>query len=73
MIDQVYKVQDNDTQRALEHLHAQSVGVSFSKNEPTTKDVPSGKMVIYDNGSGTVRLYVRTGEDSVGYVTLTVV
>jgi hypothetical protein len=72
-VEQVYKVPDNDTQRALEHLHQQAVGVSYTKDEPTAEDVPAGKVVIYDNGSGTLRLYVKSGEKTVGYVTLTTI
>jgi hypothetical protein len=73
MIDQVYKVNDNETQRALEHLHSQSLGTAFTKTLPTDKDVPSGKVVIYDDGAGVVRLYVRTSEGNVGYVGLTTI
>lgn len=72
-IEQVYKSDDKTTQRALDHITKEAVGVSFTKTAPTSKEVPSGKVVVYDNGSGTVRIYVRTSEGNVGYANLTVI
>lgn len=77
MIEQVYRVAGNKEedastlQKALEHIHATAAGFAYLKEEPTAKTVPFGQVCVYDNGSGTKRLYVRTGEDSIGYVTLT--
>ena len=72
MIEQVYKAKDNDTQRALEHLHSQSVGVNYTTTAPTADEVPAGKVVVYDDGT-TRRMYVRTGKGDVGYISLTMI
>lgn len=69
-IEQVYKVQDTDTQKALEHLAGLAVGLQTTETEPDVKTVPFGVVVVYDDGT-TKRLYVRTGKDRIGYITLT--
>lgn len=75
MIEEVYRVSDTKDlatlQKALQHLHSQATNWSHTSEEPTAATVPFGTVVIYDNGSGTKRLYVRTGKDNVGYVALT--
>lgn len=38
---------------------------------PTAETVAEGEMVIYDDGSGTKRLYVKTAKGNLGYVNLT--
>lgn len=75
MIEEVYRVSDTKDlaaiQKTLQHLHSQATAWSYSDEEPTIKTVPFGAVVVYDNGAGTKRLYVRTGKDNVGYVSLT--
>ncbi len=73
MIDEISKVTDTkdiaSVQKALSSIHSQATGMVFSKDVPT--DVPSGKILIYDNGAGTKRVYFKTGLNNIGYITLT--
>ena len=50
---------------------SKAAGVSHTSTVPTVNSVPEGHLVIYDNGSGTKRLYVVTGKKNLGYITLT--
>ena len=79
-IDEVYQINTNSPdetptlKKALSSIAEQAVGSQYIDTlptDPSTIKVPAGKMVIYDNGSGTLRLYVKTGKGNVGYVTLT--
>lgn len=45
--------------------------VKHTSVEPSTDNVGEGQLVIYDNGSGTKRIYVVTGKKNLGYITLT--
>ena len=54
----------------LDRLIAESVGFVYVNSIPTSGSVPMGKLVVYVSGSA-MRLYIRTGQNSVGYVTLT--
>lgn len=73
MIEEVYKVADpldsSTVNKALQDLAGKAAGFSYAKKEPTAKTVPFGSVVVFDDGS-TKRLYIRTGEDRVGYITL---
>ena len=72
MIPELYKTtKDQATQKALEYLHKQAVPFKYTSVAPTTAHVPTGQIVIHDNGAGVKRLYVRTGKDNIGYITLT--
>ena len=72
MIPELYKTTgDLATQKALEYLHKQAVGFKYTTTVPTTAHVPTGAIVIHDDGNGTKRLYVRTGKDNIGYLPLT--
>lgn len=72
MIQEIYKTtKDVAVQKALEYLHKQSVPFKYTTTVPTTAHVPTGAIVVHDDGNGTKRLYVRTGKDNVGYITLT--
>lgn len=75
MIEQPYKINDTskpaEIQKAFEHIHSQAIKITMADDEPTADTVPAGVVVVYDNGSGTKRLYVRTGKNNIGYVTLT--
>ena len=43
----------------------------YTDTVPTAATTPQGKMVIYDDGAGTKRIYYKTGKDNLGYITLT--
>lgn len=57
--------------KALADIESQALGVIYTSTEPTISTTPLGKIVIYDNGAGTKRIYVRTGQNNLGYVALT--
>lgn len=69
-IEQVYKVKDSDTQKALEHIAGQAIALQTTDTQPILTTVPFGVVVIFDDGT-TKRLYVRTGKDRIGYIVLT--
>lgn len=75
MIDEVYKLsglKPEDApmlQQILGRIHTEAIGFEYTDTVPT--QVPFGKFVIYDDGAGTMRLYVKTGQQNIGYVTLT--
>lgn len=75
MIEQPYKISDtsksSEIQKAFEHLHSQAIKITLADDVPTTDTVPSGVVVVYDDGAGTKRLYVRTGKNNIGYINLT--
>lgn len=48
-----------------------AAGVTHTSVVPTVETVSEGQLVIYDNGSGTKRIYVVTGKKNLGYITLT--
>lgn len=50
---------------------ANAAGVQHTSTLPTVETVSEGRLVIYDNGSGTKRIYVVTGKKNLGYITLT--
>lgn len=75
MIDQLTKVTKADDiktlQKVMDNIHNQATGLVFgSTTVVSTKMVPTGKLHIVDDGT-TLRIYVRTGKDSVGYLNLT--
>jgi hypothetical protein len=59
--------------RALDLVHRNAVGIIYVSAAPIAAEVPIGKLVIYDNGTDTRRIYVRTGSDGVGYTALTMI
>jgi hypothetical protein len=71
MIDELYNVpkQDPDLQKVLSYLHQESTGIEYTDAVPT--EIPFGKIVIYDDGAGTMRVYFRTGKNNIGYAALT--
>ena len=73
MITQLYKAPDApvSVQKALDYLHTNAVPITYTSTIPTAAHVPTGGIVIHDDGNGTKRLYVRTGQDNVGYISLT--
>ena len=62
---------DPTVTKIISEVAEKALGVIFTATEPTTSTVPQGKIVIYDNGAGTKRVYVRTGKGNIGYVALT--
>ncbi len=72
MIDKLDTVKDPETERVLSHIHTQAIGTVFTDTAPVAAKVPSGKLIIYDNGT-TREGYLRTGKDTVVKWTLTVV
>lgn len=57
------KIIGNIQERAIEFLYTSTL--------PTVDTVPNGKFVVYDDGAGTKRLYVKTGRGNLGFVNLT--
>lgn len=57
------KIIGNIQERAIEFLYTATL--------PTASTVPNGKLVIYDNGAGTKRIYLKTGKGNLGFVNLT--
>ena len=58
-------------QKIIGDISEQSEGTLYVDSEPSASNVPYGKKVIYDNGSGTKRIYWKTGRGNLGYITLT--
>ena len=76
MIDEVYKLSGENIdpsilQKILNNVHINSTGIEYTDSEPS--EVPFGKMVVYDDGDSTQRVYFKTGEGSIGYIALTMV
>jgi hypothetical protein len=76
MIDKIYqptsgndKIDMGALRKVIDNIHDQAAGFVYSSTIPT--DVPHGKILIYDNGAGTKRMYVKTGEGNLGWVGLT--
>jgi hypothetical protein len=55
----------------LSGIAKDAAGFQYAHQEPTASNVPHGKIVIYDDGSGTKRLYFKTGKNNLGYIALT--
>jgi hypothetical protein len=55
--------------KLFESISQQAVEFLYTDTVPTT--VPVGKFIIYDDGAGTKRLYVKTGKGNIGFVNLT--
>lgn len=73
LVTQVQKLDVNVLQRALSDIKTQAVGVLYASVEADAeKQADVGKIVIFDDGADR-RIYFKTGEGSVGYVTLTMV
>ena len=74
MIDQTAKITKSDDlktlQKVLDSVHKQATGLSFGNSTSVSVDmVPAGKIHVVDDKTN-IRLYIRTGQDSVGYITL---
>ena len=55
----------------LNTIARDGMGVSTTNILPTLATVQQGQAVIYDNGTGTKRIYVITHLGNLGYLTLT--
>ena len=55
----------------LDSLFVNAAGIKNTNVVPTTSTLGPGEIAIYDNGSGTKRVYVTTGKGNLGYVALT--
>lgn len=55
----------------LDDIRIQAMSVKHVKTVPTVSNVSEGQVVIYDDGAGTKRLYVVTGQGNLAYVNLT--
>ena len=68
-IDEVYKInslKEDETstlKKALSSIAEQAVGTQFTDSAPSK--VPVGKLVVYDDGAGTVGVSVKTGEGNI--------
>lgn len=58
-------------QKILDDNANKTEGTIYTKNVPTASDVPLGKKVIYDDGAGTKRIYWKTAQNNLGYISLT--
>lgn len=70
-IDKIDSVDDPHLEKILSDIHNKATGVLYTDTVPTAATTPQGKMVIYDDGAGTKRIYYKTGKDNLGYITLT--
>jgi hypothetical protein len=55
----------------FDSLYNNASGIRYVDKEPTAKNVGHNDLVIYDDGSGTKRLYLLTGKGNLSYLTLT--
>lgn len=55
----------------FEDIIRESIGIRYVSSIPADEDVGFGEFVILDDGTATRRIYVRTGQSSVRYWTLT--
>jgi hypothetical protein len=66
------KPEDHGTlTKILSDIHQQALGVIYTDTLPTIDSTPFGKLVVYDDGAGTKRMYLRTGKSNLAYVGLT--
>ena len=54
----------------LDSIRVQALSVKYTSTLPTVNSVAEGQIVVYDDGAGTMRLYVVTKEKNLGYVNL---
>lgn len=57
--------------KILTNIHQTAAGLIYTDTVPTLETTPMGKLVIYDNGTGTKRIYLKTGKNNLGYLSLT--
>lgn len=71
MINVPINVKDPELGAVFANLANNGAGVMHTSVMPTVKTCPEGTMVIYDDGAGTKRLYLKTAKKNLGYITLT--
>ena len=60
-------------QKILDSIQEKAVGIIYTDVAPAASTVPWGKIVIFDDGSSTRTLSIRTGKDAVFDVNLTAI
>ena len=58
-------------QKIFDQISNSGLSFRYSKNVPTSDTVQANEIVVYDDGAGDKRLYIKTGKDNVGFITLT--
>jgi len=58
-------------QKVLDGIRTNAVNIRYMNTVPTTANIRQGEIVVYDNGAGTKRIYVITGEKNLGFINLT--
>jgi len=55
----------------LDAIFNKALSIKSSSVLPTEDTVAEGEIVVYDDGAGTKRLYIKTAKKNLGYVNLT--
>ena len=55
----------------ISHICNKASTIKYTSKLPVITNVAEGEIVVYDNGSGTKRLYFVTGKKNLGYINLT--
>ncbi len=71
MINVPINIKDAELGAILGNIANNGAGVMHTSIVPTTATCPEGTMVIYDDGAGTKRLYMKTAKKNLGYIALT--
>jgi hypothetical protein len=69
MIPIPISIQDPKMRAIIDALSNNGMGVQHTDLVPTK--VEPGKMMVYDNGAGTKRIYLTTAKGNLSYLTLT--
>jgi len=65
-------IADNQaTNSTIQDIINTAAGWRYTDVLPTAGTVGWGEIVVYDDGAGTKRIYVRTGKNNIGFVGLT--
>ena len=70
MIDKIDSVEDPHLEGILTRVHNEAIGIIFTETTPVAATTPSGKLVIFDDGT-TQRVYIKTGKGTLKYWGLT--
>ncbi len=71
MINVPINVKDPELGAVLSSITNNGAGIMHTSVIPTAKTCPEGHVVIYDDGAGTKRLYLKTAKKNLGYIALT--
>lgn len=58
-------------QKILDEIRTNVPPLRYTDVMPTLSTVKTRELIVYDDGAGTKRIYLRTGKDNIGYITLT--